>query len=134
MQYAGKKYDYVPTAGKCKFTKIAHLKSSYELALAIMLDKAKHVIEWEYEYIKIGYNYAGKHHHYVMDFNILLDNGQKYLLEVKPMTMYITALQARTADMNYCKWQAAKNFATNHNYNFKVITERGLQQLGRAWT
>lgn len=68
-----------------------------------------------------------------MDFAVTLTNGDRFLIEVKPLAMYRRAFVNRTADMNFCKWQAAMNFAAKHNYKFKVVTEVGLRQLQQAW-
>lgn len=124
---------YIPQAGKCKYTKQAKFRSSYEHALIMLLEHSNVVQTWEYENMWIGYQFAGRSRQYLMDFTVTLTNGERFLLEVKPLSMYRRAFLAGTADMNYCKWQAAMNFAATHNYKFKVVTEVGLRQLRQAW-
>ena len=77
---------YIPNAGKCKRTKAVKYRSSYEAAFCSLLDKAPQVIAWEFEVYYIGYNFHGKHHHYLVDFYLEMQSGEKFLIEIKPMT------------------------------------------------
>jgi hypothetical protein len=122
---------YKPVAGKCVHTKFAKYRSSYELEFCKIIDASPKVVSWEYEHFYIGYDFHGRHHHYLVDFNLVLDNGQKILVEIKPYTFYLRAMEQR--DKNWAKWNAAINFAKNHNYKFKVITERSIPILRQVW-
>lgn len=122
---------YVPQAGKCIHTKVAKYRSSYELEFCKILDASPKVVNWEYERFYIGYDFRGKHHHYLVDFNLTLDTGQKILVEIKPYVFYVRAMERR--DKNWAKWNAAMNFAKGHGYTFKVITERSIPALRQIW-
>lgn len=122
---------YVPRSGKCCKTKIAKYRSSYELMFCNLLDDADIVKTWEYESMFVRYYYGSRKRTYIIDFDITLTNGQRFLIEIKPASFYRRAIQLK--DMNYFKWEAAKAFADSHNMTFKVLTEVTLPVLARYW-
>jgi hypothetical protein len=121
---------YRPVAGKCLKTGIVNYRSSYELAFCVLLDSAKSVTRWEFEQTWIRYTY-GRQRSYLVDFTVYLANGKRFLIEIKPKAFYDKALV--TKDMNYHKWEAAKAFANNHDFIFRVVTEDGMRILATAW-
>lgn len=122
---------YIPTQGKCRYTKVAKYRSSYELNFIHLLEDAKSVKHWEFERIWIPYTYLGVKHNYLVDFDIELINSQKVLIEIKPMAFYNRAMLRK--DRNWHKWNAALSFCRQRGWTFKVVTEGGIALLRRAW-
>lgn len=132
MAFSGfKSGEYVPIAGKCKKTKVAKYRSSYELRFCRLLDEASKVVAWEYEQYWIRYDFRGHRHSYLVDFVVTLNDGQKYFIEIKPKTFYLRAMMNK--DKNWHKWNAAISFCNSHGYKFKVITECTIPALAKAW-
>jgi hypothetical protein len=119
MSFSGfKTGTYIPTANKCLKTKFVKYRSSYELEFAKILDGAASIQRWEYEKWYIAYKFLGKTHHYLVDFYIELNNGQKFLIEIKPSTFYNRAMQVH--DKNWAKWESAISYAKNITYRCKL--------------
>lgn len=128
-----KQGEYIPTANKCVKTKVAKYRSSWELSFCRLLDKADIVKSWEFEQFFIKYYFAGRKRTYIVDFFVVLQDGKKFLIEIKPLTFFNKAM-ADKGGMNWFKWEAAMAFAANHNYAFKVLTEHTLPILVRSWS
>lgn len=131
MSFSGFKTGVYIPKGKCSKTKLVKYRSSYELAFCKLLDAAAVVVAWEYEQYYIGYDFQQRHHHYLLDFFIVLSNGEKYAIEIKPKTFYDRAMTMH--DRNWAKWNACIAFCNRQGWHFKVITEQTIPVLRRAW-
>lgn len=60
----------------------------------------------------IPYQFEGKIKNYIPDFI----DGERNIYEIKPMSL-------RDTKLNIAKFQAARQFAIENNYSFKIITE-----------
>ena len=97
------------------------------------------VQEWGSEEIVIPYTSPvdGRMHRYLPDFYVKIQN-RKYLVEVKPYNQtkepktqkrntkkYIN--EVVTYAVNQAKWNAAKEFCKDQNWEFMLITEKELK-------
>lgn len=144
--YRGK---YVPTNRnkyKGNVDKITY-RSSWELAVMKWLDFSPSVVKWNSEDIVIPYKDSvdQRVHRYFMDFYVEFESGKTYLWEIKPYEQTqiplppkrnTPASKARhieavfTYQKNRSKWLAAKAFAEDRGWTFKVLTERALKKYG----
>jgi len=120
-------------------------RSSWERGLCKWCDKNDKVIGWCIEPFPINYFDKGnnKHRKYWPDFYIEMINGGKYLIEVKPdhetrrpkkqrksnkTKRFLLAEQ--TYVTNTSKWEAAKEYCSRKNWEFKIFTENTLMAMG----
>ena len=115
-------------------------RSSYEVAFCRWADMNPKIIKWSSESLVIPYKdpmkeTINKVRRYYPDFLIYLDNGEVFLIEVKPYKETIPPKQGRkksnktkihehkTWKTNSAKWEAAKNYCLKNGMKFKLITE-----------
>ncbi|MDD4242721.1 MAG: head completion protein [Bacilli bacterium] len=126
--------------GDC--TKIRFL-SLWEYSLMKYLDHCPSVAKWNSEGAKIPYICPtdGRQHTYLIDFYIILNNGKKLLVEVKPKKQCSAPKEPKRKTQRYlteqfywvknqAKWAAAEQFALFNNAEFQVWTEIELRKLG----
>lgn len=118
-------------------------RSSWELAIMTWFDTEPDILAWGSEEIAITYfdPVQNKRRKYYVDFQIVTrkaDGYQVTLIEVKPYKQTIkpranrnksdkTVVTEQTTWLtNQAKWRAAKAFADERGWNFKIITEREL--------
>ena len=121
----------------------AIFRSSYERKFMIWADKNPNVLEWGSEQIIIPYisPVDNRYHRYFVDNYVVWKEGniiKKYLIEIKPFAQTqppkpsnrkkkATMLYENTQwVVNQAKWEAAKKFATSHNAEFLLLTEKNL--------
>ena len=118
-------------------------RSSWEMKFFVWCDKNPNVLEWASESTIVPYisPVDGRPHRYFVDFAIALKEPTgvvKYLIEIKPecqtkppkkhgnkkqsTILYETAMYA----VNQAKWEAAKKWASQKGFIFKLITEKEL--------
>ncbi|HCC73140.1 MAG TPA: head completion protein [Methylophilaceae bacterium] len=141
MSYKGKFTPKNPQKYKGNPSNII-FRSTWELRVMKYLDTNNSVIWWASEELPIPY-YSPvdkKMHRYFPDFITRVktkDGSEKtYILEVKPESQ--TKLrepkrkskqflnEAMTYAVNQAKWKAATEFCLDHNWIFKIITEKEL--------
>lgn len=110
----------------------------------IYCDKNENILEWGSEEIFIPYisPVDGKKHRYFPDFYIKTLNREgkikKYLVEVKPLYQVVGPQvqqkktkkyinEVMTYAVNQAKWQAAKEFCSDHMWEFIILTEKELK-------
>ncbi len=109
-------------------------RSCWELAVLKWLDNHPSVLKFGSEEVKIPYIKPtdGRVHHYYPDFIAVIQdrNGEprKYIIEVKPHKETVLTEKSTNYDrisiaINEAKWNAAKMFAIQHGFEFKIITE-----------
>ena len=114
-------------------------RSSLELAFMRKCEANASVEKWSSEEVVVPYTmqekingkFVTKRHNYHLDFSVIMKNGTKYIIEVKPRSL--TPLnesqihQNPTIYKNACKWRAALIWAKMNNYQFKIINEDHLK-------
>lgn len=118
-------------------------RSHWEKSVMLWCDRNPDVVKWASEEIVVPYvcDTDGKPHRYFVDFYIELNNGEKYLVEVKPSketkkpvrkgkkkSRYLT--ESLTYIKNQCKWTSAASFAKANGMIFVVWTEHELKAYG----
>jgi len=118
-------------------------RSLWERKFMIYCDTNENILEWGSEELVIPYRSPvdGKIHRYFPDFYIKVKepdgNIKKYLIEIKPhkQTMPPKKPQRQTKGYiyeayeyakNQSKWEAAKEYCKDRQWEFKVITEKEL--------
>jgi hypothetical protein len=118
-------------------------RSSWEFRFMRWCDNSSNVIKYSSEETIVPYRCPtdGKLHRYFVDFRIQIKNRNNelktYLVEVKPsiQTMvpkypgkktkrYIS--ESLTFMKNTAKWEAARNYCNDRNWEFVIITEKEL--------
>lgn len=114
-------------------------RSSYELIFMQKIEFNNNVAQWSSENIVIPYLLEEKingkivkvRHRYVIDFTVIMKSGQKYAVEVKPLSKSPKSLEQAKRDpeiyKNLKKWQAAIAWCKSNGYEFKVVTENDLR-------
>ena len=119
------------------------MRSSWETRFANWCDKNPNVVKWNSEETVIPYRCPtdNKIHRYFVDFKIQIrdkdGNVKTYLIEVKPSKQtrppifpgrktqrYLT--ESVMFIKNQAKWAAAKSYASDRKWEFKIITETEL--------
>ena len=139
MAYSGK---YIPT-NKTKYrgdvNKIVY-RSLWERRFMVYCDNTKEILEWGSEEVIIPYisPLDGKLRRYFPDFYIKVRQKdksiKKMIIEVKPKIQcgppktpkrktqrFIN--EVRTWGVNQAKWEAAIEWCTDRNMEFKILTE-----------
>jgi hypothetical protein len=115
-------------------------RSSWETRFANWCDKNPSVIKWSSEETVIPYRCPtdNRIHRYFIDFKIQIktkDNQVRtYLIEVKPAKQTVPPIHpGRTTKRylaesymfmkNQAKWAAARSYAADRKWEFKIITE-----------
>jgi len=127
-------------------TKIIY-RSLWERRFMVFCDNNESIKAWGSEEIVVPYisPIDGKYHRYFVDFIVELinKNGKKevVLIEVKPKAQckapekkskitrrYLR--EVKTWGVNSAKWTAAREFAENRGWEFKIMTEDELYKKG----
>jgi aldehyde:ferredoxin oxidoreductase len=80
-------------------------------------------------------------HRYFVDLLIEMDNGDTFLIEIKPKQQTVPPKQPKRKTKRYIKevmtyvknqdkWEAANKFAEHKGWKFQVWTEDTLKNLG----
>ena len=142
MSYKGKYYPSFPRKYKGDPTKIIY-RSLWERKFMVYCDKNHNILEWASEEIAIPYRSPldNRVHRYFPDFYMKVkeNNGRirKYIIEVKPAKQtkppvkpkrqtkkYIS--EAYEYAKNQAKWEMAREFCADRQWEFKVVTEKEL--------
>lgn len=119
-------------------TKLPTYRSSWELTFMLFCDNNPSIQQWGSECVKIPYRdpLTNKQTVYVPDFLIVyLDKNMKKhaeLIEIKPANQTVLEKVGKNPYnqaqyiKNMAKWQAASEWAKNHNIKFRVINEQDI--------
>ena len=120
-------------------------RSSYELKFFRFCDDNPNVTRWASESVKSPYfhPFAKTNRMYYVDLNMVIKEGEiykKYLVEIKPEKQThkpdFTNSKCRKSTIFYeqmtyvtncAKWDAARAFASSHDMQFLIITEKDLK-------
>lgn len=136
---------YYVVKNKSKYSGNKHnvfYRSLWERGYCKWCDGNPKVIKWAIEPFSINYFDTGKRKYrkYYPDFFVQMENGYKYLIEVKPdyetrppvmkkgTKNYLLA--ESTYITNTCKWDAAEQYCKCRNWSFHIVTEHSLKKLG----
>lgn len=136
---------YMGNPGNIKF------RSSWEYAFCTFLDMNEKIIKWSSEIPITYFDLRGKSHQYFVDYyyELCINNDiqkfQKVIAEIKPSSELVPPekpinesakklknyeYSVKTYTKNLLKWNAAADYAKNHNMEFIIITEKHLKQKG----
>lgn len=114
-------------------------RSSYELKAFIYFDKHPDIDYWSSEELSVPYRSPldNRIHMYFPDILIKKRDGKTILIEIKPMYQvkepekktkpdkkYVR--QVTTWAVNNAKWNAAKAYCEDRNWEFQILTEQQL--------
>ena len=134
MSYKGK---YRPT-NKRKYKGDVNsivYRSLWERKFMVYLDTNPDITEWGSEEIVIPYisPLDGKRHRYFPDFYEKTNNGDKFLVEIKPKYQTRPPKKSKSKGRyiremkewgkNQAKWEAAENVCVRHGWKFIILTE-----------
>lgn len=109
-----------PMAGECKY------RSGWEQKYMVYLDDNPDVASWSYEKLVIEYvsnKKTKKIRKYYPDFQIEYKDGRKVVVEIKPSRKLQQATVVK-------KIRAAKEWCTEHDMIYKILTEIELKDIG----
>lgn len=142
MAYKGKYQPSFPKKYRGNPSNIVY-RSLWERKFMVWCDKNKNILEWGSEEIALPYRSPldNKIHRYFPDFYVKVreTNGsiKKMLIEIKPKKQCIEPkvqkkktkgyiYEVKEYVRNQAKWEAAKEFCEDRQWEFKVITEDEL--------
>lgn len=117
-------------------------RSSWELAAMNWVDRNPSVLEWSSEEVVVPYICATdlKPHRYFLDFKLKMENGDIYLVEIKPSketkppkrqgkkkAKFLE--EAATFAKNQSKWTAARKYAEMRGWKFVIWDENTLKRM-----
>ncbi len=122
---------------------VIFMRSSWETRFALWCDHNPNVVKWVSEEIVIPYRCPtdNKIHRYFVDFKIQIKdkdgNIKTYLIEVKPSKQLVPPeypgrktqrylVESAMFIKNQAKWSAARSYASDRKWEFKIITEHEL--------
>ena len=117
-------------------------RSLWERSFAKYCDENKNIVRWAIEPFSIPYFDYGTHKNrkYFPDFFVEYEDGKKMVIEIKPFKetnppesakntkKYLIAEQTYATNMS--KWKFAKILCDKKGWEFHVVTERTLEQMG----
>lgn len=112
-----KRYGYIAKSGMYysqKMKKDIPFANTLELIYLLHLENREDVVEYHYESIDIQFMYKNKEYVWSPDFDILLRDGQKLIVESK--------IRKPKRGLKKAKIEAAKHYACENGYKFKLIT------------
>lgn len=141
MSYKGKYKPINPQKYIGNYTNIIY-RSLWERKFMVFCDTNSSILKWSSEEIAIPYYYTidKKLHKYFVDFVIQMKdiNGtvKTYLVEIKPYRQTQKPIKRKNTrkyirelkewEKNLCKWEAAKKYAKDKEWEFKILTENEL--------
>jgi hypothetical protein len=98
------------------------LRSKLEKGFAYLVDRIGSVVSLRYENIHIPYFDGTKNKTYYVDFEVVMDDGRKVLVEVKPYSQCVIP----EGDVLYKK-EAAETYAGKNGYVYAFFTEKDMR-------
>lgn len=142
MAYKGKFQPSYPKKYKGDPTNIVY-RSLWERKFMVYCDLNENILEWGSEEIALPYRSPvdGKIHRYFPDFYIKVKEStgetKKYLIEIKPKKQLVKPKVPKRQTKGYlyevyeyaknqAKWETAREYCKDRNWEFKVLTEDDL--------
>lgn len=112
-------------------------RSSWELMAFKWIDSCKQIVAWSSETTIVPYiGVDGKAHRYFVDLWVMLENGKRFIIEIKPSSKLTKPRKtAKKKDSTYLsqlkeyhtiqiKKAAAEAYAAQHGMEYKIWTEK----------
>lgn len=96
-----------------------YYRSSWELRYMKQLDEDQNVAWWEYEPLRIPYEFEGNPHHYVPDFVVTYIDGRRELQEMG------REYTKSTLPIGAAKSQAGREWAQKNGLSFRLVSFEG---------
>ena len=142
MAYKGKYRPTHPSKYRGNPTNIIY-RSLWELKLMKYCDSNKNILEWGSEEVIVPYRSPidNRYHRYFPDFYIKVREStgtiKRMIIEIKPQKQCIEPKVQKKKTRSYvyqvceyaknqAKWEAAKEFCEDRQWEFKVLTENEL--------
>lgn len=124
-------------------TKKPTYRSSYEREVMLFLDRAPSVIKWGAEMIIVPYYNEAKQREarYYVDIYVKYETRRgelrEEIIEIKPYAQTQKPKRGRKSERtwlnenltyleNMCKWTAAKKYAEERGWHFRILTENSI--------
>jgi len=98
-------------------------RSSWEEAVMKYLDLSEIIQTWDYECVRIPYDYDDHKRWYVPDFVIMYADNRQEMWEVKPEQFLQTERVLRTSE-------AGRAYCQEHNMNYLLVTRQVMKEFG----
>ena len=142
MAYKGKFRPSIPKKYRGDYTNIIY-RSLWELKFMKYCDSNSNVLEWGSEEVIVPYRSPidNRYHRYFPDFYIKVREStgkiKRMIIEIKPQKQCIEPKVQKRKTRSYvyqvceyaknqAKWEAAKEFCEDRQWEFKVLTENEL--------
>ena len=112
-------------------------RSGLELGFLKYLDSNPKILKWAYECMVVPYFFEGGWHKYYVDFFVILQDGRRLAIELKPYkethapkagkkNRKTVLYEQFTWAKNSAKWLAAEEFCKKRGIEFKKLTEKDI--------
>ncbi len=114
-------------------------RSNWERKFMVYCDRNDDIIYWASEELPIKYYspHDRKVHRYCPDFIVKTSKDKKYIIEIKPYKQCFKPKPPKKKTKafmresfeyikNQAKWKAAKEYAKDKGFEFKIMTEKEL--------
>ena len=142
MAYKGKFRPSIPKKYRGDYTNIIY-RSLWELKFMKYCDSNPNILEWGSEEVIVPYRSPidNRYHRYFPDFYIKVKEStgtiKRMIIEIKPQKQCIEPKVQKKKTRSYvyqvceyaknqAKWEAAKEFCEDRQWEFKVLTENEL--------
>ena len=142
MAYKGKFRPSIPKKYRGDYTNIIY-RSLWELKFMKYCDSNPNILEWGSEEVIVPYRSPidNRYHRYFPDFYIKVREStgtiKRMIIEIKPQKQCIEPKVQKRKTRSYvyqvceyarnqAKWEAAKEFCEDRQWEFKVLTENEL--------
>jgi uncharacterized C2H2 Zn-finger protein len=102
-----------------------HYRSGYECEVYEALETLNEVAAYDVEPFSVQYFFNGEEKKYFPDLSVQFTDGHVEIWEVKPKSQ-------TDLEVNDAKWIAASNYSLIRGWDFKVITEKGIEKLKKG--
>lgn len=92
-------------------------RSNLERRYAELLDADDSITMWHYEHTNLPYFYEGKLRKYIADFTVILANGGRRVIELKPKKL-------KDNPKNVAKFEAATKWCEKNGWTYEIVTEK----------
>ena len=106
-----------------KLNRLVEYESELEYNFLQWLEQIDEILYYQEQPLEIPYNYEGKNHIYFPDILVILRDGKRIVVEIKPI--FVMALH-----INLVKWAALKKFCNENGYGLLITDGKfAIQQI-----
>lgn len=132
---------YIPRNKEKYIGKSKHCiaRSSWERKFMEYCETSASIVSWCSECVVVPYMFNGKMRRYFPDFLVIMSDGRKVLIEIKPAretkpprktkkkSKKTIMYESVTYIRNQKKWESAQAFCHKKGWEFKILTEKELK-------